>query len=227
VDATWTLRRKNLKASFRATTLKALLEFILDGTGIVLKGEVPGISFTHFYFRNVSAASAIQQLKDDYGLTMYLKNFNQLYVGLISATDNVTVIYGLGENVIENDLEWVNEDDTRIKVKAVHIRANNTKVEKEYGDADGELRTLHFYALENEADLEKMALAEANKYKYNGYRGGFRTFLLPYVEVGNVARLRDKQFSERDGEYLVDKVTTTFGTEGARRKIELGIKVSQ
>lgn len=226
VDATWTLRRKNLKASFKNTTLKALLEHILQGTDIELQGEVPGINFKHFYFKNVSAASAIQQLKDDYGLAMYLKNFNQLYVGLTSATDNVTVVYGLGENIIENDLEWVNEDDTAIKVKAVHIRADNTKIEKQYGDEDGELRTLFFYDLDNGADLEKMALAEAAKYKYNGYKGGFTTFLLPYAEVGNVARLRDKQFSERDGDYLIDKVVTTFGTEGARRKIELGIKVS-
>jgi hypothetical protein len=226
VDAVWLLRRKNLKESFKNVDLATLLEAIVQGTKIELRGEIPGIQFKNFSFRNVTAALALQELKDDYGLTLYLKNFNQLHVGLTSATDNVRVIYGFGENVIENDLEWASEDDTRIRVKAVHIRANNTKVEKEFGDADGELRTLYFYDLEREADLEKMALAEATKYKYRGYRGGLTTFLLPYVEVGNVARLRDNQFAERDGDYLVDKVVTTFGTSGARRKIELGIKVS-
>lgn len=226
VDATWLLRRKNLKASFKAVTLKSLLEFILKDTGIQLKGDVPGVNFTHFTLRNVTAASALQKLKDDYGLTLYLKNFNELHVGLSSYTDNTVVKYGFGENVIEHDLEWMSEDDTRLKVKAVHIRRDNTKVEKEYGDADGELRTLYFYNLEAGADLETMALQEVRKYKYTGYKGGLTTFLLPNVEVGNVARLSDKQYQERDGDYLVDKVTTTFGTEGARRKIELGIKVS-
>ncbi len=226
LDAVWLLRRKNCKASFKNTTLRSLLQFILEGTGIELKGQIPTINYKVFYLKNVTAASALQKLKDDYGLTLFLKNFNQLYVGLTSATDNVIVKYGLGENMIENDLEWVNDGDTRIKVKAVHIKKDNTKIEKEFGDADGELRTVFFYDLDNPADLEKMALAESNKYKYEGYKGGLETFLIPSAQVGNVARLRDKQFADRAGDYLVDKVVTTFGTGGARRKIELGLKVS-
>ena len=226
IDGTWTLRRKNLKASFKKTTLKSLLNFILEGTGISLKGDVPGVNFTEFYFKNVTAATALQKLKDDYGLTIYLKNFNELHVGLSSYTDGTVVKYGISENVIDNDLEWVNEDDTRIKVKAVHIRPNNTKVEKAVGDLDGETRTLFFYDLDDPKQLETLALQELRKYKYTGYKGGFNTFLLPLVQVRNVVRIRDIHFDERGGDYLVDKVTTTFGTEGARRKIELGIKVS-
>ncbi len=226
VDAVWLLRRKNCKASFKNTTLKALLNFILEGTGVAVKGDIPSISFNVFYLKNVTAASALQKLKDEYGLTMYLKNFTELHVGITSFTDNVVVKYGLGQNVIDNDLEWVNEDDTRIKIKAIHIRKNNTKVEKETGDADGELRTLYFYNLESGADLEKMALAEIRKYKYSGYKGGLTTFLLPAVNVGNVARLTDPLYADRAGNYLVDKVETTYGTGGARRKVSLGLKVS-
>lgn len=226
LDAVWLLRRKNCKGSFKNTTLKALLQFILEGTGVTLKGTVPTINFKVFYLKNVSAASALQKLKDDYGLTLYLRNFSELNVGITSATDNVKVVYGLGENVIDNDLEWVNDGDTRIKVKAIHIKKDNTKIEKEFGDDDGELRTIFFYDLDKPADLEKMALAEANKYKYAGYKGGLTTFLIPSAQVGNIARLRDRQFAERAGDYLVDKVVTTYGTSGARRKIELGLKVS-
>lgn len=224
IDSTWLLRRKNCKGSFKATTLKKLLEFILKDTGLTIEGEIPGIEFKTYYLSNVTAASAIQELKDRYGLTLYLAG-SKLRVGLTSFTDKKVVNYGLGENVIENDLEWVNEDDVRIKVKAVHILKNNTKLEKEYGDADGELRTVYFYDLASGADLEKMALAEAAKYKFTGYEGGITTFLLPFAQVGNVARISDKQFGERAGDYLIDKVTTTYGTNGARRKIELGIKV--
>lgn len=226
IDAVWLLRRKNCKGSFKNLDLADLLEEILNGTGIELRGEIPDIRFKTYYLKNVSAASALQELKERYGLTIYMANFNQLHVGLTSFTDNVVVKYGFGENMIENDLEWINEDDTRIRIKAVHVRKDNTKIEKEYGDQDGELRTVYFYDLDKASDLEKMAKAEAAKYKYTGYKGGFKTFLIPTVQVGNVARLRDKQYAERNGDYLVDKVTTTFGTSGARRKIELGLKVS-
>lgn len=225
VDAVWLLRRKNCKGSYKNLDLADLLEEILSGTKVELRGEIPDIRFKKYYLKNVTAASALQEIKDRYGLTLYMANFNQLHVGLTSFTDNVLVRYGLGENVIENDLEWVNEDDVRIKVKAVHVKKDNTKIEKEYGDADGEIKTIYFYDLERPGDLEKLAIAEANKYRYTGFKGGLTTFLLPSVQVGNVARVTDKQFGERSGDYLVDKVTTTFGTNGARRKIELGLKV--
>lgn len=225
VDAVWQLRRRNLKASFRETTLESLLQFILQGTEIVLKGEVPGITLKPYYLKNVTAATALQKIKDEYGLTMYLKNFNELHVGLASYTDNVVVVYGLGENVIDHDLEWREEDDTRLRIKAVHIKKDNTKVEKTVGDADGELRTLYFYNLPSGTDLATVAEQEIKKHKYAGFEGGLVTFLLPNVAVGNVARLRDKQFAERRGDYLVDKVVTTFGTNGARRKVTLGLKI--
>jgi hypothetical protein len=226
VDAVWLLRRKNLSKSFRTTTLKALLAFIVDGTGITLKGEIPGIDFKKFYLRNVTAAHALQKLKDEYGLTLFLKNFNELHVGLTSYTDNVHVRYSLGQNVIDNSLEWVNEDDTRIRIKAVHVRPNNTKIEKEYGDADGELRTLYFYDIDAGESLEKLAKQEALKYKYAGFKGSLNTFLLPNVQVGNVAVMSDPDYSERAGSYLIDKVVTTFGTNGARRAVSLGLKVT-
>jgi hypothetical protein len=225
IDAVWLLRRKNCKGSFKNLDLADLLEEILSGTKVELRGEIPDIRFKTYTLRNVTAASALQELKERYGLTLYMANFNKLHVGLTSFTDKVVVKYGLGENVIENDLEWVNAVDTRIKVKAVHILKNNTKIEKTYGDEDGELRTIYFYDLDKASDLGKMALAEAAKYKFTGYEGGLTTFLLPYAQVGNVARISDKQFGERAGDYLIDKVTTTYGTNGARRKIELGIKV--
>lgn len=226
VDAVWLLRRKNLNKSFRTVQLDELLLYIIEGTGIQLIGEIPTINFKKFYLKNVTAAFALQKLKEDYGLTIYLKNFTDLHVGLTSYTDNVQVKYSLGVNVIDNDLEWVNEEDTRIKIKAVHVRANNTKIEKEYGDADGELRTIYFYDIDAGESLEKLAKLEAEKYKYSGYKGGISTFLLPSVEVGNVAVLTDPDYTERAGSYLVDKVVTTYGTNGAKRKIELGLKVT-
>lgn len=226
VDSVWLLRRKNLTKSWKSTTLKEVLSFVLDGTPFTIKGEVPGISFTKYYLKNVTAASALQKIKDTYGLTLFIKNGTELHVGLTSYTDNVTVKYGFGQNVIENDLEWVNEEDTRIKIKAVHVRKDNTKIEKEFGDADGELRTFYFYNVEAGADLETLAKTEAAKHKYTGYKGGLKTFLIPNVEVGNVAQLIDPDYAEREGSYLVDQVVTTYGTNGARRKIELGLKIT-
>jgi hypothetical protein len=224
-DALFLLRRRNLQASFRSITLKSLLEYILQGTFIRINDNVPGITFSPFYLRNVSAASALQKLKEEYGLTMYFRSISELYVGLESAEDATEVKYRIGENVIDNNLTWRDEDDVRLRIKAVHIKKDNTRVEKETGDSDGELRTLFFYNLPAGADLETIAKDEMGKYKYTGYEGSLTGFLLPNVEPGNVIALEDRQFDERNGKYLADKVTTSLSTSGARRTVELGLKV--
>lgn len=225
-DATWLLRRKNLKVSLKNTNLRKLLEIIVEGTGISIDGEVPGIQFSTFYFRNVTAATALQKLKDEYGLTIYLRTPNKLHVGLRNENDGKVVKYRNGVNVIEDNLEWIDPDDTRLKIKAIHWRRNNTKIEKEVGDADGELRTLHFYNIADEKQLEALAMEEIQQYKYAGYKGGLTGFLLPLVEVGNVVQFDSVDFPERSGRHLVEKITTSFGTNGARRKVEIGIKVT-
>ena len=225
-DAVYLLKRKNLKASFRKTGLTSLLEYILDGTGIDLAGEPPGISFTHFYLDDVSAAKALQDLRKEYGLTIYFKSINELFVGIASDRDGVEVKYRMGQNVISSNLEWVDEADVKLQIEAVYVLPNNTQVKEPVGDKDGEKRTLFFYDLDDPTDLKRRAEEEIRKYKYSGYRGSIKTFLLPRVKIAQVAQVEDGDFPERDGDYLVEKVTTTFGTNGARRKVELGLKLN-
>ena len=40
-----------------------------------------------------------------------------------------------------------------------------------------------------------------------------------------IAEINDEQYKERDGRYYIESVETTFGTNGARRVVEIGIKV--
>lgn len=226
VDATWLLRRINLQKGFQNVTLRELLDFILSGTGITLEGEPPTINFKQFYFRNVSAAKALQKLKDEYGLVMYFKSFKKLFVGISSDNDGATVKYRFGQNVIDQNLEWESEEDVKMSVKAINIRKDNTKVEKEVGDAEGEKRTIFLYDLQNESDLERLALEELKKYRFTGYKGSFKTFLLPVCRVGNVADIVDPNFPERGGKYLIEKITVSYGEGGGRRKVTPGLKVS-
>lgn len=223
-DSIFLLRRKNLKGSFERTTLKSLLQVILEGTEVSLGENVPDIHFEHFYFRNVSAANALQKLKENYGLIMYFIGKN-LQVGLRHESDGTEVKYDFGKNIIHSSLEWIEEEDVRLKVKVVNWKRDNTKTEIEIGDDDGEQRTLYFYDIPDEAQLQKVAEGEMEKMKYSGYKGNIETFLLPVVSVGNVAILNDSDFPERSGRYLVHKVTTNYGMSGGRRKVELGIKI--
>lgn len=224
IDGMYHLQRKNCLQSWKSVKLDEVLEYLVEGTPISLIGEVPTITFTKFYLRNVTAAYALQQLKEKYGLVIYLKG-NGLYVSLARHDDGTEVRYEFGVNVIESKLEWVTEDDKRLKVEAVHIRKDNTRLKVEVGDKDGEKRTLYYYDVESEAALRKLAENDMKKLRYSGYKGDMTTFLLPNVEPGNVGVIQDNDWPERDGKYIVEKVTTTYGSQGARRKINLGLKV--
>ena len=110
------------------------------------------------------------------------------------------------------------------KKKKGEVTVQKTVIKPDKSDG-AEVRTLYFYNVHSKTELLEIARADLRKRKFTGFKGGLTTFLLPYAKVGNVARLTDSFYPERgDGDYLIEKVTTTFGTSGARRKVELGLK---
>lgn len=224
-DAVYALKRKALKKSFRATTLKEIVEFVLKDTGIELVNEMPTINFSKFMFKNVNAAQVLEKLRKDYGLTIYFRDFKKLVVGLSSESDDTVVKYTIGQNVISHDLEWENEENVKLKIKAVAVSKDNEFTTREVGDLDGEQRTIYFYNLPSTANLEERAKEEILKYKYSGYRGDLTVFLIPECRVGNTVRLKDENFENPEGDYLVKSVKTTLSDSGGRRRIELGIKL--
>lgn len=225
-DEVFQLRRINLQRSWRTTTLKEILEYIIQGTGVSLVGEVPTIEFTKFYLKNVSAAHALQRLKEEYRLIIYFREPGRLFVGLASGTDDTIVKYTVGRNVVDHDLEWVSQDDVRIRVKAILIRRDGSKLEEEVGDPEGELRTLHFYELADAMALKERAKEELLKFKRDGYQGSLRGFLIPECRIGNTVRLKDETYdNNNEGDYLAQRVVTTIDDGGGRRSIELGLKV--
>lgn len=224
-DEIYTLKRKALKKSFRNTTLAQLLDFILEGTGIEIENDVPEIEFRTFIFKNINAAQALEKLRKEYGLTIYFREFKKLVVGLASETDNVLVKYTMGQNVISHDLEWEDEKNVRLKIKAVAVSKDNQFTNKTVGDADGEQRTIFFYNLPEGADLEQRAKEEILKYRYTGYRGSLTGFLLPVAKIGNTLRFTDENFVNNEGDYLVESVKTTLSQNGGRRKVKLGLKL--
>lgn len=224
-DEVFTLKRKALKKTFRNTTLAELLNFILQGTGIEIGNEIPQIEFRTFMFKNINAAQAIEKLRKEYGLTIYFKSLKELVVGLASETNGTLIKYTIGQNVINHNLEWEDEKNVRLKIKAVSVSKDNKFTSKTVGDLDGEQRTIYFYNLPSGADMEQLAKEEILKYRYTGYRGSLTGFLLPVPKLGNTLRFTDENFVNNEGDYLVESVKTTLGQNGGRRKVTLGIKL--
>ena len=84
---------------------------------------------------------------------------------------------------------------------------------------------MYFYDVKDQAELAALAQAELKRHSYDGYSGKIQTFLVPFAAPGMLAELEDEVYAYRNGRYYIESVETTFGTPGARRSIEIGIKV--
>jgi phage protein D len=222
-DSMYLLRKPVKNKLFKKTTLKDLLKYV--SMGFTLNVNVPNIDLNDFVLKNVTAMEALQKLKDEYGLSIFIAYDNTLFAGLAYTYNTGNVTFDLRNNVISNDLTFKVKDDLKYKVKAISILKNNQRIEKEFGDADGEQRTFHFYNIKDENKLKSIAENELLKYKYTGYRGTITTFGLPVAWFGMSANIQDANYPDRDGTYYIESVTSTFGQNGFRRTVELGIKL--
>jgi len=217
-------RRKPTAKSWPSTTLAEVLKYLVPDATLT---GVPDVTLAPFYvYADKSVASALQELRDNFGLEINFRGKN-LFVGVPltepDAANAETVIYDIEKNVIDPRLNFRRAEDVRIKVNAKSITADNKVLTAEAGDADGSSTTMHFYNITSVAELQRQAEEKLKVLKYDGFRGSLTTFGLPYVEPGNVARIIDRRFDNiRTGSYFVDSVETTFGVNGFRREVEIG-----
>lgn len=226
-DQMYTLKRQKPEAiSWKEISLKSVLRYLVPDAEL----QAPQLTLKPFYIKkDVSVAKALQKIKEGYGLDVYFRQ-GKLYAGLAYLDPDVVamdpVIYDLQKNVITPQLTYRRADDVLIRVRAVSLLADNKKLETAVGDPDGELRTLHFYNVSSESELQGMANEQLIQLKYDGYQGSLQTFGIPRSEHGQVAKLQNDKYGARDGSYFIDAVTITFGVSGYRREVYIGKKAA-
>jgi hypothetical protein len=175
------------------------------------------------------------------GIVYYSQDYVDKATGKIIST-----AYDFQQNIIDgNNLIYLRKDDVRLGIKAYSVgkyelattNSSGTKstksqrLEVNVGDLDGDIRTMFFFPktdtskdldIENLKTLANQALI---KLKYEGWRGTFMSFGLPYVQHGQAVTLKDNVIQERTGTYLVKGTNVTFGQHGFRRKIDLHIRI--
>ncbi len=226
-DWSFPLKSINITKSWKKASINEILKYLAETCKFALSPDIPEISIINFPAHNKTALWVLQELKDKYGLTIFLNQDNTLYCGL-AYTKNVGKSVKLinGRNIIKaDDLKWQNKEDVKLRVKAISMDRNGSKLEAVTEGNDGELRTLYFYDVHKESQLMEMAKTELERYKYNGYRGVVNCFLKPYSEPGYAAELTDPLFPVRGGRYFIESTEVNFGMNGGRRKVTIGIKL--
>jgi hypothetical protein len=172
----------------------------------------------------------LEKLRSEYGIYSFFEintKVNEapvLRIGLPFYEPKKTKTFLIERVFVENDLNWITEDEIKLKVKGVLINGN-TKIEKDFGDAEGDLRTVFQYE-GNEEDLKRTCQQFLSESKYTGYFGSFTTFLEPTMLPGDYAVINSYKYPDRSGTYVIKSVKTTVGVGGGRQEIELERRVS-
>lgn len=224
-DAMWLLRRKNIAKSWKKTTLKEVLKEIVSETGIKLSDKIPSVPIDNWVIKSKNGTQALQELKE-IGFTVFLDDEGLLYCGLQQATNiGQRVKYDLNYNIVENNLELKTEYEKKIKV-IYSWTDKKTNKKKTYiaGDEGGEEKKITA-PLADPKILQELANKVLKEAKHEGFEGNIKSFLIPYATRGMTAELIDKEHKNREGNYFIKSVITTFGISGARRKVIIGNKL--
>lgn len=171
----------------------------------------------------------LEELKEKYGLYGYLKN-GKFHAGApydLPAGEVHEHVYAIGQNVLGHDLSVVKKEELKLSVSVLGKVGNEVQSAKR-GDGGGlEIRRVLQGTFATRLALEEQAALLEKQYRYDGLQGKLTAFNVPTAEVGDWAVVRDPERlfgGDYDGTYCVVSVRKTFGVNGSRREVELGVR---
>lgn len=190
---------------------------------------------------NVTIAQVLEDLRKNHKLECYFRG-NQLRCGGIVyyPPDMVKHKFYFQFNILDSNLDYKRLDDIQLGITAYSVNkvqlettnsrgsfvTKNKRLQVFVGKQGGEIRTLYFWNVPDEATLTAMATQRLNRFYYEGWRGTFETFLQPRLKHGDAVILTDRILPERNGTYLVKSVVPST-KNGGRQTVELDMRIDQ
>lgn len=232
-DNAWLLKQKTVKDLYYEKF--NLSGFIKEHIPQIECATIDDVSLGEIRINGeVTIAEVFEYLMKNYPVNFFFRN-GKLY-GILNATsmmqDGVgkTVNFTYGKNVINaDDLKYTKAEDLKIAVVAKHINRQNKKLEVKVpanAGQDYEVRTFHCDDAKDENALKSYAEQRLKEYKVDKMEGNFTAFGVPFTEIGDTVKFKDKLYEERNNKtFVVDSVTYSFGQNGYRQKISIGSEI--
>lgn len=226
-DQLYPLRQNNFVKSYKAVTLKQLLNDISTGT-FIKKIECPDVNMGKYIIDNASTYQVLDKIKEQYGFFAKIKG-DLLYVGFAwdwrpGFTNNH--VYDMQNNVKAVDLKYKRSDqfNVRVRVKIRNKKSKEAYIEVGSKDKDATVHTIE-YAADSDKVAKEIAEARLKKSVYTGYTGSITGFGFPVSRAGDSATIKNEREPYREGTYLIEKIVKTYSSSGISRKNDLAFKV--
>lgn len=202
-----------------------LLEKVIAGVGMDCSIDCSyEWTYNRFVVNNATGFDVLKKVQEESGADIYL-------------TDGVLHVHAPGENIgaerrydftcnIEaSDLVYRKMEDKKVCVVVKASMPDGSVKEIEIGSTGGDKIEVKSPTTDI-ASMQARGEAEVKRHTFDGYDGSITTWLVPECLPGDSANIRDPDYPEKDGKYFVRSVTTTFGSDGGKRKVELGFRLS-
>ncbi len=226
-DDFFLLKKGEFTKSYRKVSLIQLLADLFKGTGIKYK-VVADRDLGQFKISKATPAKVLNYLRENYHVKFFFRN-GIFYAGLFAVPElqqthdfffEPTAKSKDFQFIKENDLTFKRKEDLKIKLVGIIKQEKGKDKKIEIGDDEGETRTFHYPNI-SEAAVKKQLIEQLERLKYDGYRGTMTVFGVPQVQHGDLVNLYDPTYPERDGRYLVKKVSRSYGVQGSQQTLEL------
>ncbi|MCD6011637.1 MAG: hypothetical protein K0Q79_1499 [Flavipsychrobacter sp.] len=234
LDVNVTVSEKEIKAG----KLLKMLEQDKDGKPTGIKVEVKddidlaGVKFSGN--NGVELIEAVRRMSQG-TLNIFFKDPTTLWCGFtytpyskgIDPLSLGEASYRLGYNA-PKDSSLKERAAASERIKVVFASTDTKGIKREVSGKDAGAGTIQRTVVSNvhdPASLERMVQEKQLMASYTGYEGSINGFLQPWCEPGWRIIIKDKQYRERDGTYLVEATEVSFGMNGARIKVDVGPKL--
>lgn len=184
-----------------------------------------GITYEKFTINDATAYDVLKKIQDDTSANVWFDTFNKvLHIHMAYTDKQGDVVYSAHHNIESSNLEYRKAQDKKVEViiETTDSKGKTTQVKK--GTTGGTRITKKIGNVQGK-DVGQIADSTLRKHLFDGYKGSFTAWLVPYVSPGYTAKIIDQEYPEKTGKYYVVSVKTSFSDAGGIRTIEPGIKL--
>lgn len=228
------LREITFNESFRAASLKEILQKLISGTEIKLGEDLPDVPFVKLSFEKENGFNVLKLLQKDCGdaLAIWFEG-NVLNANLIYTTmtekqkvGKADAVYKIGYNIVrDGQMKERLAGDAAYGVE-LYTKLNDGKiVSAQVGVKNSNFERKKLQAMQSPLWQKALANEKLKGKSYDGFEGKLTGFLQPFYKPGAKLKIIDPKYPERSGNYLVEATEVKYGTGGARRTAEISIKI--
>lgn len=205
--------------------------------------ECPDVNLGQFKIEGeTTLARVLDFIRTEYMLSMFIRDgklFAVLPSTLIGKEKGWNTILLCNEpgndkqNVITDDIEYIQADDIKVQIIAKNVLKDNTKIEwKEPQNADDKQYEVKTYFCESATsvdDLKKFAKEKLSTVKEDMIKGTVMVFGEPFVQKGDGVKILNPSDKDIDGkEFIARGVNYVFNNSGKgyNQVITLGYRIN-